>query len=161
MNPTGSSRIALLGVLALAACQAAGPAPLSDADRTAIREMGTQFTQVFLSGNVAEVGQFYAEDATLLPPNAPTVTGREAIVAFMQTFPPLTEFTITDNVIEGFGDLAYVSGTYHMVLAVGEGVTVTDSGKYLDIRQRQADGSWLYVMDMFSSSIPLPAPPMP
>ncbi|MEK6686841.1 MAG: nuclear transport factor 2 family protein [Gemmatimonadota bacterium] len=154
-----SQILALLGLLTMAGCQPAPPAGLSDADRAAVKELSTQFVQAFLAGDMTAVGQTYAENATLLPPNAPGVTGREAITAFMATFPPVTEFTTTDDVIEGFGNLAYVSGRYRMTLAVGGGVV--DSGKYLDIRQRQADGSWRYLVDMFSSSIPLPAPPTP
>ncbi len=154
-----SRTLVLLGLLTMAGCQPAPPAGLSDADRAAVGELGTRFVQAFLAGDMTAVGQTYAESATLLPPNAPSVTGREAITAFMATFPQVTEFTLTDEVVEGFGNLAYVSGRYRMTLAVGGGVV--DSGKFLDIRQRQADGSWLYLVDMFNSSIPLPEPPAP
>lgn len=63
---------------------------------------------------------------------------------------------VADTVV-GAGDLAYVSGRYHLTLT-RKGAPV-DSGKFLDIRERQKDGSWLYVADMFNSSVPLPAAP--
>ena len=54
--------------------------------------------------------------------------------------------------IEGRGDLAYVRGTYTMTLHPdGAPEPVEDAGKYLEIRRKQSDGSWLYVADMFNS----------
>ena len=41
------------------------------------------------------------------------------------------------------------------------GVTLPDSGKFLEIRRRQADGRWLIPRDIGNSDIPLPAPSPP
>ncbi len=64
--------------------------------------------------------------------------------------------TLTHDTIVGFGDLAYVRGRYQLHLAI-EGAAV-DSGKCLEIRRRQPDGTWLLEVDIFNSSLPLPGP---
>lgn len=35
---------------------------------------------------------------------------------------------------------------------------VKDSGKYVEVRRRQADGRWLVAVDIFNSDVPIPAP---
>src|SRR6185503_6135529 len=44
------------------------------------------------------------------------VRGRAAIKTWMAAFPPVTEFAITSERIEGRADLAYVRGAYAMTL---------------------------------------------
>ena len=90
-----------------------------------------------------------------MPPNQPAVVGRPAIRDFNATFPPVSAFSLTNQVIDGVGDLAYVRGRYRMTLAI-EG-SAPDSGKYIEIRGRQADGSWKFTADIFNSDLPLPA----
>ncbi|MBI2071557.1 MAG: nuclear transport factor 2 family protein [Gemmatimonadetes bacterium] len=147
------SALATIVMLGLAACQRA-PATLSEADRQAIQAASDQFLQHFQAKDWDALSQLYAEDAVLMPPNHPAVVGRAAIREFTATFPPVVEFSLTNDVIDGIGDLAYVRGRYRMTLAI-EG-TPTDSGKYIEIRRRQPDGSWKFTADIFNSSVPLP-----
>ncbi len=146
------SAIATTALLALAACQRA-PATLSEADRQAIQAASDQFIQHLQAKDWEALSQLYAEDAVLMPPNQPAVVGRAAIRHFNATFPPVTEFSLSNDVIDGIGDLAYVRGRYRMTLAI-EGAP-TDSGKYLEIRRKQPDGSWRFMVDIFNSSVPL------
>jgi ketosteroid isomerase-like protein len=73
----------------------------------------------------------------------------------MATFPPVAEITLTDEHFEVVGDLALAYGKYTLTFGV-EGVPA-DTGSYMDIRKRQADGSWAYVADIFNSDLPAPA----
>ena len=36
----------------------------------------------------------------------------------------------------------------------GATTPIKDRGKYLDVRKKQKDGRWLYVMDSWSSDLP-------
>ena len=83
--------------------------------------------------------------------------GRAAIAAWMQGLPPVKDFKLTPVEIEGRGDLAYVKGTFTMsMVPPGAPGPITDVGKYIEIRRRQADGSWLIALDIFNSDLPPP-----
>jgi uncharacterized protein (TIGR02246 family) len=145
--------------LVLVACQPAGPAPLSDADRAALEGTAQAFASAARAGNWVAVAALYTEDAVLMPPNAPAVEGRSAIQAFFTSLPPVTAFDLKTVEIDGRGDLAYVSGNYAMTITPPGGTPVNDTGKFLEIHRRQPDGSWPLHRDMFNSDVPLPAPP--
>ena len=151
---------ALLGLAVLTACQPAPPAGLSDADKAAIDSTARVFVRHALANDFAALTRdYYSDDAMVLPPNAPAVTGHGAIEAMFKTFPPITAFELRTEEVEGTADLAYVRGRYTMTMSPPGAPAIADSGKYLEIWRKQADGSWKSVRDMFSSDIPLPAPP--
>ena len=153
--------IVTLALAALAAaCQPAPPAGLTDADRAAVDSMANAFGKAVLAGDYASlVKMYYADDAILLAPNMPAATGHAAIEAVFRTFPPITAFTSRVEEVVGAGDLAYLRGRYSMVMAPPGMAAVPDSGKFLEIWRKQADGSWKSSRDMFSSDVPLPPPP--
>lgn len=151
----------LLPALYLAACRPAGPADLTDADRAAIRSVTDSFSARMVAGNFDGLMPLYTADAALLPPNAPTVRGREAIKTFIASFPPVKSLRLTIDTIAGAGDFAYARGRY--LIQFTDSMIPADSGKFLETRRKQADGSWPYETDMWSSDItpPAPAPAMP
>jgi ketosteroid isomerase-like protein len=151
--------ILLLPVLALLiGCYPAGPAPLSEETLKMFTESTRAFEAAAAANDWDAIGALYTTDAVLLPPNHGAVEGRENIRDFFATFPTITKFTLTDLEVDGSGDIAYVRGTYSMTMMISDLVTLEDHGKYLEIRKKGADGSWLLYRDMFSSDIPLPEP---
>jgi uncharacterized protein (TIGR02246 family) len=158
-----STRSVLLAALALAlasvACQppAQETAGRSEEDVTAIRASTESFAEAIRAGDWAGVAALYTEDAVFMPPNEPAVQGRAAIEAWMGAFPPLTEFSPAVVDIDGRGDLAYVRGTISMTI-VPEGTPepIRETAKYVEIRRRQPDGTWLIAVDIFNSDLPLP-----
>src|SRR5262245_3355382 len=56
----------------------------------------------------------FLEDAILCPQNEPDIKGRDAIQAWMAKLPPITDFKLFNEKVEGRDDLAYVYGTYTM-----------------------------------------------
>ncbi|MEN8144806.1 MAG: DUF4440 domain-containing protein [Gemmatimonadota bacterium] len=140
-----------------AACVAPAPAGLSDADLDALSAMTQEFGANLLAGDGEAMSMMYTEDAVLMPPGSPAVRGRSAIRDVLGAFPPLTGVTVTNDRVDGNGDLAYVHGHYVLEFAV-DGFA-PDSGSYLDIRRRQADGSWKFVADMFNHDVAPPVAP--
>jgi ketosteroid isomerase-like protein len=51
-----------------------------------------------------------------------------------------------------------MQGEYSMTMQMPDGTSMSETGKFLEIRRKQADGRWLLSHDMFS---PDAAPPMP
>lgn len=148
----------LIGVLivGLAACQATPP-PLSDADKTAIRAVTDSFVAYIRGNRDSASASLFTEDAVWMPANRGIVEGRPAILAFFQAGPALPGFTLMNIDIDGRGDLAYVRGTYAFTMPTADGKSaVSDHGKFLEIRRRQADGRWLVAADIFNSDQPVP-----
>lgn len=94
-----------------------------------------------------------------MPPNEPAFNDREAI---RNTWKQLLaeavkiSWSTTRAEVSKSGDLGYTSGTYEMTTRNDRGKIVQDHGKYLEVWQRQADGTWKCCADMFSSDLPPP-----
>ena len=138
------------------ACQP-GAGPLSNDDIATIRANVDAYVQSVLSADWPAWAALFTDDALIMAPNEPVVEGRAAIQAWGEAFPTLTEFTSTPVEINGRTDLAYIRGTYSYTATVeGAPEPVTDSGKYLVLLRKQADGSWLVAADIWNSDQPLP-----
>jgi uncharacterized protein (TIGR02246 family) len=124
---------------------------LSESDIQNIRELSEKFAKNVVAQDYEGLANAYTEDATFMPPG-PAVTGRSAIREWMAAFPPVSKFELNIDDIDGHGDLAYVRGQLLMVLhPEGAPEPVEDRGKYLEVRRKQADGSWLMSADIFNS----------
>lgn len=108
------------------------------------------------------MGNLYAEDALLMPPGAPAVTGRAAIKTFLGEDAAKTKaagLSLKNASVTGAGvdgDTGWISGTYTVVDASGATI---DSGNYLSVHRRVGD-AWPYIRDTWNSDRP-PAPPAP
>jgi uncharacterized protein (TIGR02246 family) len=133
---------------------------LSEADLRKIEEATQTAMKAALAKDFATWAALFLDDAVLNPPNEPAVKGRAAIRAWLEKFPPITEFKLNHEKVEGREDLAYVLGTYTMTITPpGAPGPVKDSGKFVTVVRRQPDGRWLCAVDMFSSDLPPPPPP--
>lgn len=151
-----------LALLASTACQSA-PQPLSPADETAIRGVNAAFVTAANAGSVEDLMALHAPDGTVMPPDMPPASGTDAVRQLwtgMMSQMRVT-LTLTPVRIDGRGDLAYVRGSYHIVSTMKDSTQASpppEDGKYLDVLQRQADGSWKYVVGSWSSNAAPPAP---
>jgi uncharacterized protein (TIGR02246 family) len=130
---------------------------LSAADRDAIRAVDSAFAAAANAGSADSIAGVYATNAALLPPNLPPQKGRAAIRSFWGGFfeAYTVRFEINSDVVEGRGDLAYNMGHYRFtaVPKAKANPGVADEGKFLEILKQQSDGSWKYVVDMYSSNL--------
>jgi uncharacterized protein (TIGR02246 family) len=130
---------------------------LSAADLSAIHAADSAFAAAVNAGNVDGVAAVYASNASLLPPNLPPQKGRNAIRSFWGGFlnAYTVRFEIGSDIIEGRGDLAYNLGhyTFTAVPKAKANPGVADEGKFVEILKKQPDGSWKYVVDMYSSNL--------
>lgn len=125
-----------------------GIAVRTDDLATTIRISDETFLRNIAAGDVeALVDNFYATDAVILPPGAPRITGREAIVAFWKGMlgMGISKMSLETTEVSSSGDLAYGVGRYG--LSVGGHDQV---GKFVVVYRRQADGNYRAVVDSFS-----------
>ena len=133
------------------------PSALSPVDEVNIRSVDSAFVAAANAGDAEGVAAVYADDGALLAPNLPPQKGRAAIKAFWGGFLDAysVRFEVASDTIEGRGDLAYNQGHYRFTaVPKAKGVPgVADEGKFLEILKKQPDGSWKYVVDMYSLSL--------
>jgi ketosteroid isomerase-like protein len=105
------------------------------------------------------VGAYYADDALVLPPNAPPVRGRGQIRELFREMMEAGAHDMTRETSELHvaGDLGYGIGIYRLVLRPPGEDPIRDSGKYMLAYRRQPDGTWKVAADTFSSDLPSPA----
>ncbi len=130
--------------------------PLKEQDIEAIRAVIEQDVEAVKSADWAAAVRMFTLDAIRFPPHQPPVRGRDAIRAWLETFPPIQHFSITADEIVGCSDLAFVRGTYVLTVSPEGGAKgQTDRGHYMGLLRKQADGSWLWATDMIASELPL------
>ena len=130
-------------------------APLSSDEIAAIESIQQRFVAALRARDFDALAALYTEDAVVMPPHEPAVRGRAGVKAWMAAFPPVTDFAIVSERIEGRADLAYVRGTYTMTLQPdGAPAPVASRGKYIEVRRRQPNGEWLLEADIFNSDLP-------
>jgi len=151
------TRLSLVALVAtLIACQSAAPPGLSPADEQAIRAADAAGEAHIVAKDWAGWAGDFTEDGVILQPNGEPIVGRAAIKAWAEAFPPMTEFKSGATEVVGNGDLAYVQGTYAMVIAPpGAPAPISDHGKYIAVMRKQADGSWKIVRDIWNSNVPV------
>src|SRR4029453_14652266 len=89
---------------------------LSEADFRKIDDVTQAAVNAALARDFATWAALFLDDAVINPPNEPAVKGRTAIRAWLEKFPPITEFKFNNEKVEGREDLAYVLGTYTMTI---------------------------------------------
>ena len=154
----GSLALLLLGM----GCQQAPPDTRA-ADQSAIKDLEAQWSKAAGTKNVDDIISFYADGASMLPPNMPIATGKQAIRGVWAGllgnpgFSASWDSTKAEAALSG--DVAYDIGTYQLTMNDPQGKPMSDHGKYLVAWKKQADGKWKAAADMFSSDLPMPAAP--
>ena len=151
----------LTAALAAIAGVSQGALAAPTADEAAIRAQSVSWAKAYNGGDAAAVAAQYADDAILLPPGAPAVRGRPAILAFFtkdvaESKAAGVVFNLNPKTDVGVsGNMGWESGTY---TATVKGAVV-ESGKFLSV-SRKKDGKWQYLRDTWNADAP-PAPSAP
>ena len=155
--------VATVVVLVASGCTTAAP-PSQDvaADKAKLEADASSWFGFLDKSDTASMANLYAEDARLMPPGVPAITGRPAIKAYFDNdFGQMKAagLAIKNGKVTGSdvsGDMGWISGDYTVVDASG---MVVDSGNYMSVHKR-TNGQWLYIRDTFNSDRP-PAPATP
>ena len=128
------------------------------ADEKAVRDADEVWSNAAAAKDVDKTVAFYSDDAVVMPPNMDRVTTKEAIRKIWKDL--LTDAKLswkaTKVEVAKSGDIAFISGTYEVTMnEVVSGKPVNDHGKYLEVWEKQTDGSWKCGADIWNSDIPL------
>lgn len=141
---TGSGYEAIQQKIAESVKSRLSTTPTKEAKK-AIEDLDEQWDAAMNAGDYEIIAGFFTEDAIRMEADVPAQVGREAILTAVRS--NMEENTIeSKSVTEEIrlaGDWAVVWGTYEETArpkAGGEPVHTT--GKWMEIHEKQADGSW-------------------
>ena len=151
----------LCTMAALAVSSIESSAADSAKEMAALQAVDQSWVKAYNAGNADGVASLYDENAVLLPPGGPAVSGRAAIKAFFAKDTAESQkagvaFSLGAKAAGGIsGDMGWQSGTYAVKDKSGK---VVDTGKYLSVSMKKG-GKWLYIRDTWNSDgAPAPAP---
>ncbi|WP_158857274.1 YybH family protein [Lunatibacter salilacus] len=124
-------------------------------DIASITAMSKARADAFNEGNAAEIARYFADDAFLMAPGKVSQRGKEAVEAYYQSifeeFETVLESGYEDVVVDG--DLAYGRGFAKVTLTPKNGGEKTyATSKYLNILERQEDGTWITTHDIWNGN---------
>ena len=152
---------ATLGVLLSISATAFAADAASD-PKAAFNAGTAEWAAAYNAGEPDRIVALYSEDAIVMPPDAPSVTGDAALRSFLADDIATTKKAGLTLVINGddeadtSGDLGWHRGTFKVVNAGGGSM---GTGKFLEIWQRQ-QGKWRITRDIWNNDA-APAPPAP
>jgi len=160
MNRVPDLTVLAVAIVASLACQSQTIVGLTASDEAAVRQALDIEMKAANAADAAGWAAVYAQDAVVLRPHAPAVQGREAIQQWLATLPPISNAKGQGVELVGYGDLAYLRGSYTMTFSLpGAPAPFDEQGKFLQIYRKQTDGSWKLTREIYNSDLPPPMPP--
>ena len=152
---------AAAALVLLAGCAAKGP------DTAAVSSMMRKDTAAWVdaynAGDADKIVAMYADDAVVMPPEAPAMVGHEAVKQYLTTDMAASKaagatFALDTDTVGVSGDLGWHSGTFHVNGSSGASVA---TGKYLEVWHQDPKGNWLMIRDIWNTDAPAAAPAPP
>ena len=130
-----------------ATCGPSGEIDNRAVDAAALQKTDEEWSAAASRKDVAATVAFYAEDAVMLPPNAPIVADhnsiRQAWVAILGPNTTSISWRASKIEVAKSGELGYLYGTYQdSVQDPNGGPPIRDTGKIVEVWKKQADGNW-------------------
>jgi uncharacterized protein (TIGR02246 family) len=130
-----------------------------DTQVQALRDADAAWALAWSSKDLDKAVAGYADDASVLDPNLPAITGRDNFRANLKPFFADKNFAIHWDAVKvdvaQSGDLGYTRGTLtYTITDPSTGQPFTDRAKYLTVWKKRADGAWRVVEDTYNSDLP-------
>jgi uncharacterized protein (TIGR02246 family) len=124
-------------------------------DIAEIKALSATRAKAFSEGNANAIAAAFTETGTLMAPGRRSTTGREAVRKYYQSiFDEYQTFLESGyEEVRVSGDLAYGIGFAEVKLVLHSGGdTLISTAKYINILQRQDDGTWLTTHDIWNAN---------
>jgi ketosteroid isomerase-like protein len=147
--------LALLMVLSISAfiactsqCDSHKPATPEE-----LSQMNKDFAKALMAKDALAASLLYTEDASLLPPNEPIVTGRTNIQKYWQGAidAGIIDASVSTIATGSNGDLGYEIGTFVLQFKGADSSIIIDKGKYTEILKRNDEGKWISIYGMWNA----------
>lgn len=159
----------LLAVAVVGCTQQANPAQpaVNVAEvESAIRATDTQWLATVKTRNAEKSASFWSDDATIFPPDAAPIVGKQAIRSYVAGAFASPDFSIdwkTDKVVvAASGDMAYSTGSDVFTFRTSDHKLMTEHANGVVVWKKQTDGSWKAAIDIWNADgPPTPTPLIP
>jgi uncharacterized protein (TIGR02246 family) len=125
-------------------------------DETAIRKADAEWSQAANINQLDRFLSFYADDASVLPFNAPMVSGKDQIRQFFTQLMSKPGFAVsfapTKIEVSKSRDVAYEIGTAELKLNDAQGQPTTMPAKYVVVWSKDSNRHWKAVADVFNTN---------
>jgi uncharacterized protein (TIGR02246 family) len=145
-------RSAVLAMLILVLGSSLTFAKDSTSDEQAIRTLDTAWSQAAQARDLEKTVSYYADDASMLPPNMAIASGKDAIRAVwskLLSMPGSVTFAPSKIVVAKSRDLAYEIGAFQIAGNDAQGKPAVSTGKFVVAWQKRS-GQWKVVADIFN-----------
>ncbi|HEX5030143.1 MAG TPA: DUF4440 domain-containing protein [Tepidiformaceae bacterium] len=116
-----------------------------DADWAALASRGA---------DVETIVSYWTDDAVVLPPGQPAITGKAALREYVLNSLQIPGFNITwkatDAVLSPDGKLAYLMGDNRITLQGPAGKPVAIAGRAVTVWRKEPDGQWRCAIDIWN-----------
>jgi uncharacterized protein (TIGR02246 family) len=156
-NGSTDMRQKLTGFLAVAVILnslAVAQSSQATSDEQSIRSADKEWSQNAKIGSLDKFLTFYADDASVLPFNAPLVAGKENIRQFFTQLFSKPGFAVTfapSTVQVSKSHMAYEIGTAQLTLNDTQGRPTTVPAKYVVVWKKYRNHGWKAVADVFNT----------
>jgi uncharacterized protein (TIGR02246 family) len=112
-------------------------------------DLDRRFEEALNAHDLDALMALYEPGATLMPTPGTTVVGtaaiREALAGFVAANPTIRT---AGRLVAQTGDIALLVNDWALELTGPDGKPASMSGHAVEVARRQADGGWLFVMDL-------------
>ncbi len=132
----------------------------TEADVAAIHALMDRWAEGLNNEDTDAMLALFTPGTVFMPPDEPAITGTEAVRSrFDAQFAEegTVEYSIQTDEVKVAGDWAAGRGTYTFSSASEEGEPVTNSGKWIILYERGADGSWRSASLVYNFDAPQPS----
>lgn len=130
---------------------------LSIEDKNALRSFMDRWAETEMANDLEAMANRWTDDAIFMPPNHEVLEGRPAILDWLKSMKfDVKDVTIDLHEVVGYGDLAYLRGSYSETFTSREFVEPTaERGKFLGVVRKQPDGTWLASHWTWNADLPI------
>ncbi len=126
-----------------------GISTLSAEDVQALKDITAVHISAILAQDWTAWTATCTDDVILLPPGDARVDGRETAAQWLEGFPKALEFAGEPSIVRGSGNMAFTSGSARGQMEI-DGEAVDAGFKWLAVFEKQEDGTWKMLADMWN-----------
>ncbi|HTO75251.1 MAG TPA: SgcJ/EcaC family oxidoreductase [Thermoanaerobaculia bacterium] len=146
--------IAFATLVAALVPASAGASDTSAAAKSEVMRRSAEWSAAAQARDVEKVVAFWADDAVVLPPGGPAISGKAAIRDYVVKSFQTPGFGISwkaeSAVVSGSGDLAWARESNRVTFTGPDGKPIAVDGKAITVWRKGKDGIWRCVADIWN-----------